>query len=110
MQLSDWSNLNLPQLLVLGGIAVVLLALILYFIPAIRFKAPAIFVCTLGGLALGVGIGMMCLVASGYRKEAPDNRADSRVGEDLAKQGAAPAGEGAGKGRGMPAGGGMGMG
>src|SRR5438876_1310244 len=111
-QLADWTKWELYHYLIAAGVVVVVLALILYFIPGFRIKMPAIAVAGLGCLAVGLGIGMVTMVALGYHLEPshgsgevpPVGMADMGKGSDM-KGGGGGRGRGAG---GMGAMGGMG--
>jgi hypothetical protein len=68
-ELMDFHKWEFHHYLVIAGIAVVLLALILYFIPGIRIKLPAIVMSSLGFLAAGLGLGMLAMAIMGYHYE-----------------------------------------
>jgi hypothetical protein len=104
--------------LIVGGAALVVLALLLYFLPLRRLRVPAVFGCSLGALALGFGLGVGALIASGYHKEDAEKRevATASGGGEPAlappRRGGGPGrgGEGGGPGRGGPGRGGSGRG
>jgi len=68
-QLTDWTKWEFYHYLIAAGVVVIVLALILYFIPAFRIKMPAIAIAVLGSLAAGLGIGMVVMAALGYHLE-----------------------------------------
>src|SRR5712691_11526480 len=73
-QLIDWTKTwEFYHYLIAAGIVVTVLALILYLIPALRIKMPALALCSLGCLAAGLGIGMLTLVAMGYQNPQKSN-------------------------------------
>jgi hypothetical protein len=106
----DWTNTNLYLYLAIGGGVVVVLALLLYFTPLSRLKVPGVVGGTLGGLALGAGLGVMGMTYFGYqvkKEEAPGGASAQSPNTGMGR----PGGGGMG-GMGMPGGGmgGMGMG
>jgi len=82
----DWGNLSWPHYLALGGGVVLVLALLLYFLLAGAregLQIPGIVAGSLGGLALGAGVGIVGMAAFGYDTRKPeasgeDQRANSQ--------------------------------
>ena len=105
-QWTDISKWQLYNYLIAGGIGVTVLALLLYLIPGLRLKMPAIIVSSLACLVAGLGLGMLVMVSMGYQLERPAAPAAEEGG---------PGGMGGGKmaammGKGGMGGGGMGKG
>lgn len=69
----DWMNLQLYHYLAIGGGAVAVLALILYFVLPTGVRIPAGVIGTVAGLVAGVGIGVIGMAASGYQFSKGDN-------------------------------------
>jgi hypothetical protein len=86
-QLTDISKWEFYHYMVAGGLALAVLALLFYLIPALRVKLPAIIVSSLGCLIAGVGIGMLTMVGMGYKIEPPGSRSvdEPAVTGDMAK-------------------------
>jgi hypothetical protein len=70
-QWTDISKWQLYNYLIAGGIGVTVLALLLYLIPGLRLKMPAIIVSSLACLVAGLGLGMLVMVSMGYQLERP---------------------------------------
>jgi hypothetical protein len=70
-QWTDISKWQLHNYLIAGGIGVTVLALLLYLIPGLRLKMPAIIVSSLACLVAGLGLGMLVMVSTGYQLERP---------------------------------------
>ncbi len=66
MQFLESLPLDLQSYLILGGVAVILIALLFYLLPISGTKMPAILACSLGALALGTGLGIIAMVGFGY--------------------------------------------
>jgi hypothetical protein len=71
MQFLESLPLDLQSYLILGGVAVILIALLFYLLPISKTKMPAILASSLGALALGTGLGMVAMAGFGYRLPAP---------------------------------------
>ena len=67
--LKDFADMNVYNYLAIGGGAVAVLAILLYFIPVTRIKLPAVIVSTVSSLAAGVGIGVLAMASYGYHWE-----------------------------------------
>ena len=98
-QWTDFSKWQLYNYLIAGGIGVTVLALLLYLIPGLRLKMPAIIVSSLACLVAGLGLGMLVMVSMGYQLERPAAPAAEEGG---------PGGMGGGKMAAMMGKGGMG--
>lgn len=69
---------SLDVYLLIAGGAVIVLAIILYFLPLRHVKPPAIVAALLGGLAAGMGAGVMVMMANGYHWEKESAQAEPR--------------------------------
>jgi len=65
----DFADMNVYNYLAIGGGALAVLAILLYFIPVTRIKLPAVIVSTVSSLAAGVGIGVLAMASYGYHWE-----------------------------------------
>jgi hypothetical protein len=100
-QWTDISKWQLYNYLIAGGIGVTVLALLLYLIPGLRLKMPAIIVSSLACLVAGLGLGMLVMVSMGYqleRRAAPAGEEGGAGAMDGAKMAAMMAKGGMGKG------------
>jgi hypothetical protein len=100
MELPSLTDLELYHYLAIGGGAIAVLALLLYFLPVSRIKVPAVLVGIIGSLAAGIGIGVVAMAAFGYHWES-QREAEAANAQPAAKKGGFPGG---GKG-GFPGGG-----
>src|SRR5262245_6496488 len=91
------ADMELYQWLAIGGAALALLALVLYFLPVKAVKIPAVLVGIVGGLLAGVSAGVFLMAAFGYSTTKPGEDAGKTAGPG----GGAPPGMAGGKG-GMP--------
>lgn len=99
----DWTNLQLYHYLAIGGGAVAVLALIMYFVmPKGGVRIPAGVLGTVGGLVAGVGIGVIGMAAYGYQFTMGDG-GDGAAAEEGGPPGGMKGPEGMG-GKGMPGG------
>jgi hypothetical protein len=105
----DWNNMQMWQYFALGGGALLVVAIILYFVPAAKLRLPAVVTAGFAGTALGLALGVLLMASLGYKphEESPAQSGDSAA--DAAKMGP-PGGmpRTAGMGGGMPKMGGMG--
>jgi hypothetical protein len=72
MSIPNWTELPFYWYLAIGGGVVILLALVLYFTPVSRLKFPGVFAGVLGGLAAGVGVGVIGMTYFGYSLKQPE--------------------------------------
>ena len=63
----NWTNLQLYHYLAIGGGAVAVLALLLYFVMPKGLRIPAGVIGTVAGLVAGIGVGVIGMAASGYQ-------------------------------------------
>jgi hypothetical protein len=69
MKFFEALQLDLYAYLILGGLAVIVLAVLLYLLPVSRAKVPAILAASLGALVLGAGLGIAAMVGFGFHWE-----------------------------------------
>jgi hypothetical protein len=70
----DWGSLDWPHYVAIGGGVVLVLALLLYFLLGRArqgLRIPSIVAGSLGGLALGAGVGIVGMAAFGYQVRQP---------------------------------------
>ncbi len=67
----DWRTHELYNYLAVAGGAIIVLSLALYLLPIARLRLLACLLGVLGGLALGVGLGVLLMRAWGYQLEMP---------------------------------------
>jgi hypothetical protein len=79
MTIPDWTDLTFYHYLAIGGGAVVLIALILYFTPIARLKVPAVIIGIIGGFGAGAALGVLGMASFGYRLDSrmEDNTASN---------------------------------
>src|SRR5437773_3006361 len=65
----DFADINVYNYFAIGGGALAVLAILLYFIPLTRIKLPAVIVSTVSSLAAGVGVGVLAMASYGYHWE-----------------------------------------
>jgi hypothetical protein len=75
MSMPNWTELPFYWYVAIGGGVVILLALVLYFTPVSRLKLPGVFAGILGGLAVGVGAGVIGMTYFGYSLKEPERKA-----------------------------------
>ncbi len=92
MSMPNWTELPFYWYVAIGGGLVILLALVLYFTPVSRLKLPGVFAGILGGLAVGVGAGVIGMTYFGYSLKEPENK----VPDQQAAGGMPPMGGGMG--------------
>ena len=63
----DWTNLQAYVYIGAGGVALAVIAGLLYLIPGARLKVPTIVGASLGCLAAGIAGGVLLMVGFGYR-------------------------------------------
>jgi hypothetical protein len=107
----DWGSLDWPYYVAIGGGVVLVLALLLYFLLAgarTGLRIPGIVAGSLGGLALGAGVGIIGMAAFGYQVRKPEaSSEDPRANPQVqGNRGGMPGGMMPGGGRpgGMPGG------
>jgi hypothetical protein len=106
----DWQKLEFYHYLAFAGLAVVLLAVILYFVLGKKLVVPAIVTCGIGCFVAGVAIGVISLAAFGYELKPP-TQSNTAGADNEGGGGRGPAGPPGGMGMGGRGGpGGMGMG
>jgi hypothetical protein len=104
------NDLQTWQYVVIGGVGVLVLSFILYFLPVKKLKIPGVLTAAVGGLAIGLATGVIWLAGMGYKPHADEQpSADSKGGDSPAAQQMAKGG-GMPKGGGGPKGGGFGGG
>jgi hypothetical protein len=91
----DWTNLQVYHYIAIGGGALTVLALVLYFLLPSGFKVPAGVLGTIAGLVAGLGIGVIGMAGFGYHFD-PSSEGGGPSGP--------PTGQGDGKAFGMPKG------
>jgi hypothetical protein len=102
----NWNNMQVWHWFAIGGGAVLLLGVILYFVPAGKLKVPAILTTAFGGLAAGISLGIIFMGLLGYAPLAPNAAGDDT--QQAPDAGGGPPAKG--KGGGMMGGGGGMMG
>jgi hypothetical protein len=88
MSLAALTDTQLYVYLAIGGGVAVLLAVVLYFLPAQQLKVPAVALGVLAGLATGLGLGVLLMVGLGYSWES--SRPNPPPAEGGAKGGPPP--------------------
>jgi hypothetical protein len=108
----DLNNMQMWQYFALGGGALLVLALVLYFVPVGRLKIPSVVTAGFGGIALGLALGILLMAGFGYKPmQEPTPGGDeppsgmSKMGGGMAKMGGGMPKMGGGGG-GPPGGGG----
>jgi hypothetical protein len=89
------------QYVVIGGGALLVLSVILYFLPVKKLRVPGVLTAAIGGLAVGLAVGVIWLAGYGYKPNAPEAGPSAEAKED-----AAPGPMMMGKAGGMPKAGG----
>jgi hypothetical protein len=80
MKFFEALQLDLYAYLILGGLAVIVLAILLYLLPVSRAKVPAILASSLGALVLGAGLGIAAMVGFGFHWERQPALASANSG------------------------------
>jgi hypothetical protein len=109
----DLKDMEFYHYLAIGGIALVIIAVILYFFKGGKLEMPALVTSTIGGLIAGLAFGIIILATFGYHwdppkpGEGPINAPPGITGAGGGGGGPGPmgfAGPGGGGGRGGPGG------
>ncbi len=110
MSIPNWTELPFYYYLAIGGGVVIVLAVILYYTPVSRLKFPGILAAAVGGVAVGVGVGVVGMTYFGYRlppsETAHATEQPAPEGDGLGKMGRPGLGGRPGGGMGRPGGGG----
>src|SRR5918994_1889938 len=77
----DWNNLQTWQYFALGGAAVLVLGLILYFLPVGKMKIPGGVTAAVGGLATGLALGILFMASYGYKPSRPETAAEGAASD-----------------------------
>jgi hypothetical protein len=84
MDFFDWNNLQVFHYIAGGGAVVLVLALLLYLLPAgarDKLRVPGIVVGIVGGLAVGIAAGALGMARYGeFKKETPPNDPSEMAG------------------------------
>jgi hypothetical protein len=88
---------------IIGGVIVLVLSFVLYFLPTKKLRVPGVLTGTLAGMAIGVAIGVIWLAGYGYKINAP-GEAPPGDGKEKGLP-PPPPGPGGGPGGGSPKGG-----
>lgn len=96
------NDLQTWHYVIFGGVGVLVLSFILYFLPIKKLKIPGVLTAGVGGLAVGLAVGVIWLAGFGYKpnvEERPSTESDggdSPAAKQMAKGGGMPKGSGGG--------------
>jgi hypothetical protein len=87
MDFLDLTNMEFYEYLAIGGVVLVILAVILYFFKGGKLEMPAIVTSSVGGLVAGIALGVLLLASFGYHWDQPKPSTEGPVQSPLGGDG-----------------------